>query len=48
MAGVKLCLLDKRGPDSERAPGFASRRGQHQRASGGELDVQSGVEIVVE
>ncbi|CAZ81631.1 unnamed protein product [Tuber melanosporum] len=37
-----------RGPDSERAPGFASRRGQHHRASGGELDVQSGVEIVVE
>ena len=38
-----------RGPDSERAPGFASRRGQpHTRGSGGELDVQSGVEIVVE
>ncbi|KAL7269101.1 Peptidyl-prolyl cis-trans isomerase pin4 [Rhizina undulata] len=38
-----------RGPDSDRAAGFASRRGQaHGRNSGSELDVQSGVEIVVE
>lgn len=37
-----------RGPDSDRGAGFASRRNQHHRGSGGELDVQSGVEIVVE
>jgi hypothetical protein len=38
-----------RGPDSDRAPGFASRRGQHHgRGSGGELDVQSSAEIAVE
>ncbi|KAI5787265.1 hypothetical protein EDC01DRAFT_718000 [Geopyxis carbonaria] len=38
-----------RGPDSDRGAGFAARRGQHQHGRGsGELDVQSGVEIVVE
>lgn len=40
-----------RGPDSERGAGFASRSRQHhggRGGSGGELDVQSGVEIVVE
>jgi len=36
-----------RGPDPDRNAGFASRR-QHNRGSGGELDVQSGVEIAVE
>lgn len=36
-----------RGPDPDRNAGFASRR-QHNRGSGGELDVQSGAEIVVE
>lgn len=35
-----------RGPDPDRNAGFASRR-QH-RGGSGELDVQSGVEIVVE
>ncbi|CCX32586.1 hypothetical protein FPQ18DRAFT_386450 [Pyronema domesticum] len=40
-----------RGPDSERGAGFAGRQRQHHNGrtgSGGELDVQSGVEIVVE
>ncbi|KAI5852169.1 hypothetical protein BZA05DRAFT_337269 [Tricharina praecox] len=40
-----------RGPDSERGAGFSSRSRQHhggRGGSGGELDVQSGVEIVVE
>ena len=40
-----------RGPDSERGAGFGPRRSQHhggRGGSGGELDVQSGVEIVVE
>lgn len=35
-----------RGPDPDRNAGFASRRQQHRGS--GELDVQSGVEIVVE
>lgn len=41
-----------RGPDSDRGAGFSGRSRQHHSArgggSGGELDVQSGVEIVVE
>lgn len=40
-----------RGPDSDRGAGFGTRSRQHhggRGGSGGELDVQSGVEIVVE
>jgi hypothetical protein len=40
-----------RGPDAERGAGFSARSRQHPNGrggSGGELDVQSGVEIVVE
>ena len=36
-----------RGPDSDRGAGFSQRRQHHGRGSG-DLDVQSGVEIVVE
>ncbi|KAF8468276.1 hypothetical protein BDZ91DRAFT_762278 [Kalaharituber pfeilii] len=45
--GPVIPLRQPRGPDSERGVGFGRNRQNHRRSSG-ELDVQSGVEIVVE
>lgn len=44
--GQVIPLRQPRGPDSERGVGFGRNRQNH-RNSSGELDVQSGVEIVV-
>jgi hypothetical protein len=50
--GHVLPQRQPRGPDSDRGAGFSARSRQHHSGrgggSGGELDVQSGVEIVVE
>ena len=45
--GQLIPLRQPRGPDSERGAGFGRNRQNH-RTNSGELDVQSGVEIVVE
>lgn len=47
--GQLLPLRQPRGPDSERGPGFnRNRQNSNRNSNGGDLDVQSGVEIVVE
>lgn len=47
--GQLLPLRQPRGPDAERGPGFnRNRQNNNRNSNGGELDVQSGVEIVVE
>ena len=46
--GQVIPLRQPRGPDSERGVGFGRNRQQNHRTNSGELDVQSGVEIVVE